>query len=134
MAVLAKVMVVLFTLLAIFFAASEATPNTNLTQLLCNGATYTGGDPFSRSLSYVLDDLQASTPSSKDHDYYNISPFPNAFAYGHAACNANLTATDCATCLSSARTTMLNTCVSRIGARVVLYDCAIRYEQYPFTN
>ncbi|XP_068663037.1 antifungal protein ginkbilobin-like protein [Aristolochia californica] len=109
-------------------------PNTNLTQVLCNGDMFTGGDPFAGNLVYVLDDLEAFAPPAEDRDYYNISPFPITFAYGHARCVATLSNSDCKACLKSARETMLATCVSSIGARAVLYDCNIRYEQYPFTD
>lgn len=55
---------------------------------------YTSGDPFAVSLSYVVGELESVTPTQKNYDYHNIniSPYPNALAYGHAACNLNLTA------------------------------------------
>ncbi|KAJ9187649.1 hypothetical protein P3X46_003078 [Hevea brasiliensis] len=109
-------------------------PNTVVQTVLCNTVVYSKGDPFGISLSYVVEELQTVTPTSKNYDYYNISPYPNAFAYGHAACNQNLTSSDCATCLDAAKTTMFSACQSRIGARSVLQDCTIRYEQYPFSD
>lgn len=112
----------------------QSAPNTNVTSVLCNGGIYTKGDPFTISLEYVLDELQKVTPSQKGYNYRNISPYPNAFAYGHASCNQNLTSTDCETCLDAAEVQMLGTCDNRIGARTVLTDCAIRYEQYPFED
>lgn len=112
-----------------------STPNTNITTVLCNSGVFTGGDPFSISLNYVLTELQSLTPTRPDKDFHNISPYPNAFAYGHAACtNNNLTASDCTGCLRSAHSAMFATCVNRIGARAVLVDCTIRYEQYPFDD
>lgn len=120
-----------------FFCSISAvitTPNTDATSVLCNSALYTGGDPFATSLAYVLEELETKTSSVENYNYYNISPYPNAFAYGHASCNRNLTTSDCTTCLGAAKTTMLGTCQSRVGARAVLHDCAIRYEQYPFTD
>ncbi|XP_048336367.1 antifungal protein ginkbilobin-like protein [Ziziphus jujuba] len=112
----------------------RTTPNTNVTNVLCNSGVYTGGDPFVTSLAYVLEELETKTSSTDNYNYFNISPYPNAFAYGHASCNRNLTSSDCTTCLGAAKTTMLGTCQSRIGARAVLRDCGIRYEQYPFTE
>ncbi|KAL4588212.1 hypothetical protein LXL04_001094 [Taraxacum kok-saghyz] len=112
----------------------KSAPNTNVTSVLCNSGIYTGGDPFTISLAYVLDELKSVTPSREGYDYRNISPYPNAFAYGHASCNQNLTGTDCKTCLDAAETHMLDTCKNRIGARAVLNDCATRYEQYPFKD
>lgn len=73
-------------------------------------------------------------PTRQGCDYYNISPYPNAFAYGHAACNTSLTSPDCSTCLGAAKTALFGTCVSQIGARSVLFDFTIRYEQYPIDD
>ncbi|KAJ7972808.1 Antifungal protein ginkbilobin-2 [Quillaja saponaria] len=113
---------------------AESVPNTNITTVLCNAGVYTSGDPFAISVDYVLQELETVTPTRKNYDYLNISPYPNAFAYGHAACNQNLTSSDCNTCLGAAKTALFGSCQRRIGARSVLHDCAIRYEQYPFTD
>lgn len=112
----------------------QCIPNTNVSSILCNSRVFSKGDPFSISLAYVLSELEAVTPTRHGYDYHNVSPYPNAFSYGHAACNANLTSPDCSTCLGAAKTAMFATCVSRIGARAVLFDCTIRYEQYPFDD
>ncbi|KAL5123722.1 Aluminum-activated malate transporter 13 [Glycine soja] len=116
------------------WSVADSVPNTNITVILCNVGAYTSGDPFAVSLSYVVRELETETPTRKNYDYYNISPYPNAFAYGHAACNLNLTATDCKTCLGASKTAMFNGCPKRVGARSVLHDCTIRYEQYPFDD
>ncbi|BAT95609.1 uncharacterized protein HKW66_Vig0250520 [Vigna angularis] len=116
------------------WSVADSVLNTNITAVLCNVGGYTSGDPFAVSLSYVVEELERETPSQKNYDYYNISPYPNAFAYGHAACNLNLTTSDCKTCLGVAKTAMFNGCPKRIGARSVLHDCTIRYEQYPFDD
>nr|GEV39508.1 aluminum-activated malate transporter 13-like [Tanacetum cinerariifolium] len=86
----------------------QSAPNTNVTSVLCNSGVYTKGDPFTISLAYILDELPKVTPSQKG--------------------------TDCKTCLDAAEVHMLDTCNNRIGARATLNDCAIRYEQYPFSN
>ncbi|KAE8009707.1 hypothetical protein FH972_006129 [Carpinus fangiana] len=101
-------------------------PNTDVITVLCNSGVYSQGDPFAVSLNYVVAGLETVTPTSKSYDYFNISPYPNAFAYGHAACNQNLTTSDCTTCLDAAKTAMFGSCQSRIGARAVLHDCAMR--------
>ncbi|KGN47889.1 hypothetical protein Csa_003100 [Cucumis sativus] len=120
-----------------FFALSimvVSIPNTGVRSVLCNSGTFTGGDPFTVSLDYVLKELQSATPTVKNYDFYNISPYPNAFAYGHASCNQNLSTSDCTTCLEAAKNNMLGSCQMRIGGRSVLNDCTIRYEQYPFDD
>jgi hypothetical protein len=115
--------------------AACGAPNTTPLSVLCNGAVYGAGDPFAESLAYVLADLLAATPSSRARDAYSISPYPNAFAYGHAACSlAGLTAADCASCLGSAVGQMNATCGHAVGARAVLVDCRVRYEQYAFVD
>ncbi|XP_071927717.1 antifungal protein ginkbilobin-like protein [Coffea arabica] len=110
----------------------ESAPNTQVVTVLCNSGVYFRGDPFAISLAYVIADLETQTPSRKGYDYRNISPYPNAFAYGRANCNKNITSSDCEKCLVAANTTMISGCGSRIGARAVLLDCSMRYEQYPF--
>ncbi|RDX84978.1 hypothetical protein CR513_33900, partial [Mucuna pruriens] len=107
------------------WSVADSVPNTNITAILCNSGVYTTSDPFAISLSYVVGELETETPTLKNYDYYNISPYPNAFAYGHAACNLNLTASDCKTCLGVAKTTVFNGCPKCIGARSVLHDCTI---------
>lgn len=112
----------------------QSVPSTNIVQVLCNAVAYSEGDPFGASLAYVLSDLEAETPGRKGYDYTNISPYPNAFAYGHATCNGNITSSDCGACLGAAKTAMFGQCPRRIGARSVLVDCKIRYEEYPFID
>lgn len=109
-------------------------PDTNIASVLCNQGVYTSGDPFAISLAYVLQELETATPAHDNYDYYDVSPYPNAFAYGHASCNPNVTSSDCTSCLGAAKTDMLGTCQNSIGGRAVLGDCSIRYEQYPFTD
>ncbi|KAK8565411.1 hypothetical protein V6N13_020521 [Hibiscus sabdariffa] len=120
--------------LLLFCSNVRSVPDTSVVTVLCNSGSYSEGDPFATSLAYVLQDLEGVTPKRKGYDYFNISPYPNAFAYGHAACNQSLTTSDCAACLGAAKTDMLGTCQNRIGSRSVLRDCTIRYEQYAFDD
>ncbi|KAL5135003.1 hypothetical protein HKD37_03G008020 [Glycine soja] len=91
-------------------------PNTSIINVLCNNGVYTSGE------------LEEETPAQRNYDYHNISPYPNAYAYGHATCNLNLTSSDCKTCLGAAQTAFFSTCQTpRIGARSVLYDCTIKH-------
>lgn len=129
-----KATLIIVAILWVCSTVAESAPNTDVRSVLCNSGAYSQGDPFAISLNYVVAELETVTPTQKSYDYFNISPYPNAFAYGHAACNKNLTSSDCATCLGAAKTAMFSTCQSRIGARAVLHDCTIRYEQYPFTD
>jgi hypothetical protein len=114
---------------------AAAAPNTEALSVLCNGASYGAGDPFAASLAYVLSELVSETPAPAGaRDFYNISPYPTAFAYGHAACRPALAEGDCAACLRSAVSQMGATCGRSVGARAVLVDCSVRYEQYPFVG
>ncbi|KAL2517802.1 Receptor-like protein kinase-related family protein [Abeliophyllum distichum] len=81
-------------LLTLCYAVSSA-PNTGIKLVQCNSNSYSKGDPFAITLAYVLAELKSSTPTLRGYDFYNISPYPNAFAFGHAACSANLTRLDC---------------------------------------
>ncbi|OIS98654.1 hypothetical protein A4A49_60852, partial [Nicotiana attenuata] len=131
------ILVVAILILGLNFEVVKGIPNTNLTKVQCNSGQYFKDDPFAISLAYVVAELVSTTPSCHGYDYHNISPYPNAFAYGHAACNNNtttLTKQDCKTCLASAKDTLLTSCDARIGGRVLLVDCTMRYEQYPFND
>ncbi|CAM0907114.1 unnamed protein product [Alopecurus aequalis] len=114
--------------------AASGAPNTTPLSVRCNGAVYGAGDPFAASLAYVLSDLLAATPPSGAHEAYSISPYPNSFAYGHAACRGALASADCASCLGYAVGKMNTTCGHAVGARAVLVDCRVRYEQYAFVD
>ncbi|CAN6180158.1 unnamed protein product [Urochloa humidicola] len=127
----------LLQLLASGPRGAAAAPNTEALSVLCNGASYGAGDPFAASLAYVLSELESATPARADpREFYDISPYPTAFAYGHAACRPapELSAADCAACLRSAVTQMGDTCGHSVGARAVLVDCSVRYEQYAFVE
>ncbi|XP_073021711.1 antifungal protein ginkbilobin-like protein [Primulina eburnea] len=124
----------LLTLLLSLSRPATCAPNTNVELVQCNTGTYSEGDPFAISLAYVLAELEHSTPSRPGYDFRNVSPYPNAFAYGHAACNQTLASSGCAACLAAAKTSVLGACDGRIGGRSVLYDCTVRYEQYPFDD
>ncbi|CAI9785657.1 unnamed protein product [Fraxinus pennsylvanica] len=104
---------------------ASSAPNTGVKSVLCNSNSYSKGDPFAISLAYVLAELETTTPARKGYDFYNISPYPNAFAFGHANCSSSLTRPDCKTCLGAAKTAMLGSCDGRIGARAVLNDCSV---------
>ncbi|XP_070054458.1 antifungal protein ginkbilobin-like protein [Nicotiana tomentosiformis] len=130
-------LVVAILILRLNFEVVKGIPNTNLTKVQCNSGQYFKDDPFAISLAYVVAELVSTTPSRHGYDYHNISPYPNAFAYGHAACNnktTTLTKQDCKTCLASAKANLLTSCDTRIGGRILLVDCTMRYEQYPFDD
>ncbi|KAI0510435.1 hypothetical protein KFK09_011037 [Dendrobium nobile] len=112
----------------------SSAPNTadGAISVLCNGNHYTAGDPFAISLAYVFSDLAVSGSARPGQDYYNISPYPNAFAYGHSSCSGNLTAGDCSYCLRLGVGIVNISCPMAIGGRAALGDCGVRYEQYPF--
>ncbi|KAK2990502.1 hypothetical protein RJ640_019782 [Escallonia rubra] len=109
-------------------------PNTNVMMVMCNPNVYANDDPFTNSLAYVIAELETVTPNRQGYDLRNVSPYPTSLAYGHASCNQNLAASDCTLCLVAAKTTMSSYCNNRIGARSVLADCLIRYEQYSFND
>ncbi|XP_073138360.1 antifungal protein ginkbilobin-like protein [Henckelia pumila] len=119
-------------LLAISFSAVKSHPNTTVQTIICNAYTYAKIDPFGKSVAYVLADTMNVTPSIKGYDYYTVSPYPTAIAYGHATCNVKLPRSQCARCLVAARGTVSSSCANRIGGQVTMVDCSMRYENYEF--
>ncbi|XP_057794279.1 antifungal protein ginkbilobin-like protein [Salvia miltiorrhiza] len=121
-------------LLLSFCRISTGKPNTVVKSMLCNSSTYTKGYHFTISLAYILGQLESATLLRLGYDLDNISPYRTPFAYDHAACNQTLTSSDCVAYLAAAKTAMLVSCDGRIGAHGELYDCLVRYEQYPFDD
>ncbi|KAL3725231.1 hypothetical protein ACJRO7_030271 [Eucalyptus globulus] len=120
-----------FVVLWIGNVASGA-PNTSETFKACNTATYQNSDAFSSSLTWLLSTLEQSTCDKINYDFYTMSPYQEAVAYGHGACNLVLSYDDCSTCLYYAHRIVLQECPMSIGARLELRK--VRYEQYLFTD
>ncbi|KAF8040846.1 hypothetical protein BT93_B2925 [Corymbia citriodora subsp. variegata] len=124
------------TLLGLLLAFNfvRADPDTTMVNKICNGNVYGSSDPYANSVSYVLEDMATVTANPPGYNYYTESPYAEATAYGHAVCNAALSFTDCATCMSSAKSQILSNCPNSIGVQMQLQDCRMRYENYPFTE
>ncbi|KZV32412.1 antifungal protein ginkbilobin-2-like [Dorcoceras hygrometricum] len=120
-------------LLATTFFCVGSEPDTTVTTLICNGNTYLQDDPFGDSVAYVLADLMNVTPSQQGFNYYTVSPYPTAVAYGHATCSQSLANSECANCLATARGTLSTTCGGHIGGQVGMVDCGMRFEDYSFS-
>ncbi|XP_020541164.1 cysteine-rich receptor-like protein kinase 25 isoform X1 [Jatropha curcas] len=56
-------------------------------------------------------------------------PFP---IYSLADCTPDISAVDCSICLKKAISYLPNCCSEKIGGRILLPSCSIRYENYPF--
>nr|XP_027060767.1 cysteine-rich receptor-like protein kinase 25 [Coffea arabica] len=56
----------------------------------------------------------------------------NKKLYTLAQCTPDLSALDCETCLSNAISLLPSCCNGRVGGRVMLPSCKVRYEVYPF--
>ncbi|KAI9119152.1 hypothetical protein K1719_009827 [Acacia pycnantha] len=96
---------------------ADCVPDTTIMNVLCNAAVFTSGDPFAISLDYVLQELETVTSTQRNYDYSNISPYTNAFAYGHAATPISQPLTATPVLLPPRRL------------------CSpLRYEQYPFDD
>ncbi|KAF8690489.1 hypothetical protein HU200_040845 [Digitaria exilis] len=104
------------------------------TGVLCNHKTYGDDDPFGASLVQLLQQLVLLTPY--EGNLYASLPHTGALAYGHAACLPRVQLPDdCEKCLRSAIKQILDTCgYNRIGAKAMLADCLVHYEQYAFID
>ncbi|KAL3725230.1 hypothetical protein ACJRO7_030270 [Eucalyptus globulus] len=122
-----------FVLLWIGNVASGA-PDMGETLRACNTATYQNGDAFIVSLAWLLLMLEQRTPYYLNYDYYTMSPYQEAVAYGHATCRHVLSFEDCSACLYYAIRHVVEDCPMSFGARLELQDCKVRYEQYSFTD
>ncbi|XP_073152604.1 antifungal protein ginkbilobin-like protein [Henckelia pumila] len=124
------IFIIMGLLLATTFSCVESEPNTSVQTLICNGDTYPPGDPFGDSVAYVLADLMNVTPSQQGYDYYAVSPYPTAVAYGHATCSQKLANSECANCMATARGTVSTICGGHIGGQVEMVDCGMSYRDF----
>ncbi|XP_030543913.1 antifungal protein ginkbilobin-like protein [Rhodamnia argentea] len=116
------------------FAFVRGDPNVAAVNKICNGDSYESSDPYADSVSYVLEDMATVTANRPGYDYYTHSPYAEATAYGHAFCDSSLSYTDCATCVSHAKSRIVNECGKRMGVQMQLQHCKMRYENYQFSE
>lgn len=108
-------------------------PNTGMVYIACSNDQFDPQDPFLKSLNYVLSDVVSHT-ATHGYDFYSTSPWQDAKAYAHAACNGAIPNADCGACLSVVYTKLLNLCAFRFGGQLQVQDCRVRYERYPFAE
>ncbi|PKI34228.1 hypothetical protein CRG98_045385 [Punica granatum] len=102
--------------------------------ILCSNSKVDGNDlSYGASVMYVVTDVGSHT-STEGYNYYNTSPSTIAIAFGHGACNGELSRTDCDLCMNHAVWTLLQDCVQSTGGQIQLQDCRIRYENHPFVE
>lgn len=122
----------LFGLFTILYVAS-ALPNMSLVYKICNDIKFGQDSAIGWNIVSVLNDDVTYT-SSNGYNYYNRSPGETDIAYGHGACNGQISAADCNECMTDASRRLFTGCPRNTGAQVQLHDCRLRYEIYPFTE
>ncbi|XP_057961827.1 cysteine-rich receptor-like protein kinase 25 isoform X2 [Malania oleifera] len=117
-----------------FFSVMDEDPRIPLP----DGESVSDPVPFSPVLAAAMDDVV--TRAAKD-----VSP-PEKFAtkeaafsrtqtvYALAQCTPNLPWTDCNRCLRTAVALLPACCTGKVGARVLMPCCNVRYQVYPFYN
>lgn len=85
------------------------------------------------AISDLIGDLFTCTLDN-GFNCYMSSRHESVTAYGHAACNGEITASACKFCLDAANEYRHYDCDMSIEAQIKLQDCRFRYELYPFTD
>ncbi|KAI4386935.1 hypothetical protein MLD38_004808 [Melastoma candidum] len=82
----------------------------------------------------IFNSIMTETPQRQFLQFYsNQSCYGSSkIAYGYGFCHRRLIPAECTDCLNEAKGLLFDVCTHSIGARVVLEDCQIRYENYPF--
>ncbi|GKV19318.1 hypothetical protein SLEP1_g29598 [Rubroshorea leprosula] len=113
-----------------FFSSMETSPATCMYNI--NNATEQ--DKFNENVAEMFQNLtaEASVPSRNMYATreVNISNFMTL--YGLVQCTPDLSVADCHRCLRSAIGYIPNCSAGKIGGRLLLPSCNIRYETYPF--
>eukprot|EP01018_Ginkgo_biloba_P036207 Gb_02280 [translate_table: standard] len=97
---------------------------------ICNINAYASGSQFGSNLNRVLEDLVQKTSETG----FNTSSYgesPNK-VYGLLQCRGDASQVECSTCSLEANASVKEHCPNRIGGRVWLEMCFVRYENYSF--
>eukprot|EP01018_Ginkgo_biloba_P036203 Gb_02277 [translate_table: standard] len=97
---------------------------------ICNNNTYASGRKFASNLNRLLEDLVQKTSETG----FNTSSYgesPNK-VYGLLQCRGDASQQQCYNCSLEAKTSVKEICANRIGGRVWLEMCFVRYEKYSF--
>ncbi|KAL1833547.1 hypothetical protein ACET3Z_003198 [Daucus carota] len=88
---------------------------------------------FEKKLRCLFDKLQAAATTAGTSELKlatgNIS-VPQGTTFGLVQCTPDLTAQECKDCLGEAFGKLPDCCIDRIGGRVVMPSCNVRYETY----
>lgn len=127
--------VVATALFSLCFDVAECDPydSSHVESMICNGEHFEMYSPLDVASGSVLFNLQLHTPSS-GFNYYTSFQDRDVTAYGHAACNGQLTVDACVQCLEAAVNILYFPCRYSVGAQIQLQDCRVRYENYAFTE
>ncbi|KAL8045124.1 hypothetical protein ABFX02_08G092600 [Erythranthe guttata] len=92
---------------------------------------------FKEDLRTLIDGLRIKAAAGGDTRKVaagNITAPDFQTIYSLVQCSPDLSQKDCNLCLSTAAADIPRCCDSKIGARVLLQSCNLRYETYPFFN
>lgn len=95
-----------------------------------NGAKHVKDvSPYNRAVGNVLDDLITDVNGFNCYSSYEQD---GVGAYGHGACNGELSHKACGNCIDTACNYLNYYCSSSVEALIQFEDCGLRYENYPF--
>ncbi|CAI9112983.1 OLC1v1013499C1 [Oldenlandia corymbosa var. corymbosa] len=103
-------------------------PNTVVTFFQCSPDTYPDGDPYGVAVNQAL--YNVANKAEIGSVYSTVITSNNGIpviASGGCNDNANLTETECRTCLDAATEDMFSRCYKHMGSAVKLVDCLMDY-------
>ncbi|KAH9302303.1 hypothetical protein KI387_013886, partial [Taxus chinensis] len=100
----------------------------------CNKAlTYTQGSAYSSNLDLVMTDLIRKTPQSSGFNTSIRGQSPNK-VYALLQCIGNISAQKCSACSREANKTLHKQCANKVGGRVWMDYCFLRYDNTNFIS
>ncbi|KAL3624721.1 hypothetical protein CASFOL_031389 [Castilleja foliolosa] len=122
--------------LLMIITSADPIENHNVS-LICSSTK--GNSNYTKSVKYLLDDLNANAPIQKGYwDAYWFVGAPADWPYGLALCYGNVTTEyskqTCKTCLSNAAMNVMTTnkCSNSRAAIIWLDQCLLKYADKPF--
>ncbi|XP_021894437.1 LOW QUALITY PROTEIN: cysteine-rich receptor-like protein kinase 10 [Carica papaya] len=116
---------------AYFFSDLETVPSI----YLANVNNFTGPDTFDQFLSQILRGLIVKASSDGFKFAVNETSISNSGynLYSYVQCIPDLSATDCQNCTNQAASLIFTVAAGKMGARILIPSCSVRFEVLPST-
>ncbi|KAI4371380.1 hypothetical protein MLD38_019622 [Melastoma candidum] len=114
----------------LLWVAARGAPDTRVVSYHCEGWTQADSD-YESAVDRVVRKLVMLT-GDNGNDYLTYETVGKSTCFGHAFCEASLSATECTSCLQAARNVQLVRCGFPVRAVMILRSCFLKFQEVIF--